>query len=154
MKIHGCGERNRILSYRPPSSSPRSHKEPKMILIFHSNRELFFSGIPGRKDIENLHQVIQGAEDGSIDLARHAPPLSKKLGVTMTFLKMMTDIMEDLKIIELKNGIVYKGNADMDWNINESAHFRLLNSRMEAETRLKMSSTNELKQYVRALISN
>lgn len=72
----------------------------------------------------------------------------------MTFLKMMTDIMEDLQIIELKNGIVYKGNVDTDWNLNESTHFRLLNSRMEAETRLKMSSTNELKQYVRALISN
>ena len=126
----------------------------KMILIFHSHRELFFSGIPGKEDIAKLHEVIQGAEDGSIDLARHAPPLSKKLGITMTFLKMMTDIMEDLRIIELKNGIVYKGNAELDWNINESAQFRLLNSRMEAETRLKMSSTNELKQYVRTLISN
>ncbi len=126
----------------------------KMILIFHSKNELFFSGLPNRSDIEDLHTVIEGAEDGSINLAKHAPPLSKKLGITMTFLKMMTDIMEDLKIISLKNGIVYKGNADMEWNLNESAHFRLLNSRMEAETRLKMSSTNELKQYVRTLISN
>ncbi|AKG73891.1 single-stranded-DNA-specific exonuclease RecJ [Salinicoccus halodurans] len=126
----------------------------KMILIFHSKTELFFSGIPGRNDIEKLRNVVESAEDGSINLARHAPPLSKKLGVTMTFLKMMTDIMEDLQIIELKNGIVYKGNVDTDWNLNESTHFRLLNSRMEAETRLKMSSTNELKQYVRALISN
>lgn len=126
----------------------------KMIMIFHSKTELFFSGTPDRGDIEKLKNIVEDAEDGSINLAKHAPPLAKKLGVTMTFLKMMTDIMEDLKIIELKNGIVYKGNADEEWNINESAHFRLLNSRMEAETRLKMSSTNELKQYVRTLISN
>src|SRR5699024_9820169 len=125
-----------------------------MILIFHSNRELFFSGIPGREDIAKLQEVIQSAEDGSIDLARHAPPLSKKLGVTMTFLKMMTDIMEDLEIIELKNGIVYKGNDDLDWNINESAQFRLLTNRMEDEMRMKMSSADGLNQSVRTLISS
>lgn len=126
----------------------------KMILIFHSRDELFFSGVPNQNDIEKLQNVIDGAEEGSIDLAKHAPPLAKKLGITMTFLKMMTDIMEDMKIIVLENGIVYKGNADGDRNLNESAYFRLLNSRMEAETRLKMSSTNELKQYIRTLISN
>src|SRR5699024_12883026 len=37
----------------------------KMILIFHSNRELFFSGIPGREDIADLTSVVQGAEDRS-----------------------------------------------------------------------------------------
>ncbi|WP_411844191.1 single-stranded-DNA-specific exonuclease RecJ [Salinicoccus sp. HZC-1] len=126
----------------------------KVIMIFHSKTELFFTGLPNRMDIEKLQNVIVGAEDGSINMAKHAPALSKKIGVTMTFLKMTTDIMEDLKIIELKNGIVYKVNVDYEWNLNESTKFRLLNSRMEAETRLKMSSTNELKQYVRTLISN
>src|SRR5699024_527473 len=71
----------------------------KMILIFQSNRELYSSEIHRREDIAIPMKVIQGEEDGSIDLDRHTPDLAKKLGVAMTFLKMMTDIMVDLEII-------------------------------------------------------
>ncbi|WP_020008543.1 single-stranded-DNA-specific exonuclease RecJ [Salinicoccus albus] len=126
----------------------------KIIMIFHSKTELFFTGIPNLNDVQSVYEIINSAEDGSIDLARHAPALSKKLGISMIFLKMTIDILEELKNIVLKNGIVYKVDDKPSWDMFETKHYRWLAGRMDAETHLKMSSANELKQYVRTLISN
>lgn len=126
----------------------------KIIMIFNSKTELFFTGIPNLNDIRKVYEIINSAEDGSIDLAKHAPALSKRLDISMVFLKMTIDILAELKNIKVKNGIVYKVNDDPYWNMNETKHYRRLAGRMDSETHLKMSSANELKQYIRTLISN
>ncbi|MHC0552566.1 single-stranded-DNA-specific exonuclease C-terminal domain-containing protein [Salinicoccus sp. CNSTN-B1] len=125
----------------------------KIISIFNSREELFFSGIPSQADVNALQQLVSGADDGTINLAKHAPALAGRLGVKMNFLKMMVDIMVDLDMITLKDGIIYKQKDDSDRKIEESLLFNELRKRLEAEKMLKMSSSSELKNYLRTLIS-
>lgn len=125
----------------------------KIISIFNSREELFFSGIPSQTDLNALHQVVSAADDGTINLIKHAPALARRLGVKMDFLKMMVDIMVDLDMIALKDGIIYKQKDDSDYRIEESLLFKELRKRLEAEKMLKMSSSSELKKYLRTLIS-
>ncbi|WP_373446142.1 single-stranded-DNA-specific exonuclease RecJ [Salinicoccus bachuensis] len=136
------------------SYSLREIHASKIIALFHQKEELFFTGIPKPADISNVLQLVEKAEDGSIDLARHAPALADRLGMKMKFLKMTIDIMTDLEIITLKNGIVYKGQEDGSWKLEESRHYQKLKNQLEAEKLLKMSSSSELKEYLRSLISN
>ncbi|TVT29326.1 single-stranded-DNA-specific exonuclease RecJ [Salinicoccus cyprini] len=126
----------------------------KIISIFNQKEELFFTGIPKTETITELHRLIESADDGSIDLAKHAPALAGRLGIKMKFLKMSIDIMTDLEIIRVEDGIIYKDQGDSAWRLEESAYYQNLRNQLEAERLLKMSSSTELKDYLRTLISN
>ena len=136
------------------SYSLRDIHASKIIALFHQKEELFFTGIPKAEDISNVLQLMGKAEEGTIDLAKHAPALADRLGIKMKFLKMAIDIMTDLEIITLKDGIVYKGQEEENWKLSDSRHYQKLKNQLEAERLLKMSSSSELKEYIRALISN
>lgn len=127
----------------------------KIVMIFNSTEELYFSGIPTESIIGRVKDTIEKADDGAIDLAKHAPRFADSLGISMKMLKMATDILEDTRIIRLENGIVFRGAQfnDMDHPpFTESATMKQLFSRLDAESRLKMSSTNELKAFLKDMI--
>lgn len=126
----------------------------KVISIFNQKEELFFTGIPKGETIDQLMQLVEAAEDGSINLAKHAPALADRIGIKMKFLKMSIDIMTDLEIIRVEDGIIYKDQDDSTWKLEESVYYQTLRNQLEAERLLKMSSSSELKDYLRTLISN
>ncbi|GAB3070871.1 single-stranded-DNA-specific exonuclease RecJ [Salinicoccus sesuvii] len=126
----------------------------KIISIFNQKDELFFTGIPKDDTLDRLMQLVRAAEDGSINLAKHAPALAERIGIKMKLLKMSIDIMIDLEIIRVEDGIIYKDQEDSTWKLEESVYYRALKNQLEAERLLKMSSSSELKDYLRTLISN
>lgn len=125
----------------------------KIIVIFNDKNELFFDGLPSKTLISEADQLFLEAEDGAIDLSIHAPYLAKKLGTSMKKLKIITDILEDLSRIELKDGIVYKDKNTEALNLSSSMHLKRLTDKIEAEAKLKMSSGPNMKDYLRTLIT-
>ena len=125
----------------------------KIIVVFNDKNELFFEGLPSKQIIEKTDEIIQNAKDGSIDLSIHAPYLAKKLDISMKNLKIITDILVDLRRIRLEHGIVYKDENEADLNIESSVHLARLTDKIEAEAKLKMSSGTKMKDYLRTLIT-
>ncbi len=124
----------------------------KMIIIFNQQRELYFSGIPTQASITQVDDIINAAEDGAIDLKIHAPHLSKKVSVSMDDLKIITEVLEDLNRMTLKNGIIYKEDTKAPLDVDESLHYKRLKQLLHSETQLKMITNEELKQHMNALI--
>ena len=125
----------------------------KIIVIFNDKNELFFEGLPSKQLIEQTDEIIRNAKDASIDLTIHAPYLAKKIGTSMKNLKIITDILADLSRIRLENGIVYKDEVHSGINIENSQYLKRLTTKIEAEAKLKMSSGQNMKDYLRTLIT-
>lgn len=125
----------------------------KIIVIFNDKNELFFEGLPAKQLIEKTDDIIMQAKDGAIDLTIHAPHLAKKIGTSMKNLKIVTDILVDLSRIRLENGIVYKDEVTSEINIENSQYLKRLTTKIEAEAKLKMSSGQNMKDYLRSLIT-
>lgn len=127
----------------------------KVIMIFNSKEELYFTGVPNKSVINNVFQMIEKADDGAINLVEHAPRFADKLNISMKILKMAIDILEELSIISLENGIIYKEAIfDSIENIplHDSSVMKKLLSQLDSESKLKMSSTNELKALLKDMI--
>jgi single-stranded-DNA-specific exonuclease len=127
----------------------------KIIMIFNSKYELYFTGVPTESILINVHQTISEAKDGAINLVEHAPRFADKLNISMKILKMAVDILAELDVISVKNGIVYKEekfDSIESIPVNESAAMKKLLSRLDAESQLKMSSTKELKSLIKDTI--
>ena len=71
----------------------------------------------------------------------------------MKNLKIITDILADLSRIRLENGIVYKDEVHSGINIENSQYLKRLTTKIEAEAKLKMSSGQNMKDYLRTLIT-
>ena len=71
----------------------------------------------------------------------------------MKNLKIITDILADLSRIRLENGIVYKDEVQSSINIENSQYLKRLTTKIEAEAKLKMSSGQNMKDYLRTLIT-
>lgn len=125
----------------------------KIIVIFNDKNELFFEGLPSKQLIEQTDEIIMNAKDGAIDLTIHAPHLAKRIGTSMRNLKIITDILADLSRIRLENGIVYKDEVQSGINIENSQYLKRLTTKIEAEAKLKMSSGQNMKDYLRTLIT-
>lgn len=127
----------------------------KIIMIFSSKEELYFAGVPTESIMKNVYDTIDEVQDGAINLVEHAPRFASKLNISMKILKMAVDILEELSIISIKNGIVYKEekfSSVKSIPLHESVLMKKLLSRLDAESQLKMSSTNELKALIRDMI--
>lgn len=124
----------------------------KLIVLFHQQTELYFSGIPTVEKIETVDTIIRTAKDGSIDLKVHAPFLAEKVSIPMRDLKLIIEILEDLKRIELKNAIINIGDNSDDLNIQESNLYNKMTRQLHSESQLKMITSDELKMYLRELL--
>lgn len=125
----------------------------KIIVIFNDKHELFFEGLPSKQLIAQTDEIIMQAEDGAIDLTIHAPHLAKRIGTSMKNLKIITDILADLSRIRLESGIVYKDEVQSSLNIENSQYLKRLTTKIEAEAKLKMSSGQNMKDYLRTIIT-
>lgn len=125
----------------------------KIIVIFNDKNELFFEGLPSKQLIETADELIANAKNGSIDLTIHAPHLARKIGTSMRNLKIIIDILLDLSRIRLESGIVYKDEVKNSINIENSQYLKRLTTKIEAEAKLKMSSGQNMKDYLRTLIT-
>ncbi|CDZ99845.1 Single-stranded-DNA-specific exonuclease RecJ [Jeotgalicoccus saudimassiliensis] len=125
----------------------------KIFVIFNDRNELFFEGLPSKQLIEQTDELIMNAEDGAIDLTIHAPHLAKRIGTSMRNLKIIIDILADLSRIRLESGIVYKDEVQSVINIENSQYLKRLTTKIEAEAKLKMSSGQNMKDYLRTLIT-
>lgn len=125
----------------------------KIIVIFNDKNELFFEGLPSKQLIERTDEIIMKAEDGAIDLSIHAPHLADRIGTSMRNLKIIIDILADLSRIRLESGIVYKDEVQGGINIENSQYLKRLTTKIEAEAKLKMSSGQNMKDYLRTLIT-
>ena len=125
----------------------------KIIVIFNDKNELFFDGLPSKQLIETADEIITKAKDGSIDLTIHAPYLAERIGTSMRNLKIIIDILADLSRIHLESGIVYKDEVQSSINIENSQYLKRLTTKIEAEAKLKMSSGQNMKDYLRTLIT-
>ena len=125
----------------------------KIIVIFNDKNELFFEGLPSKQLIETADEIIMKAKDGAIDLSIHAPHLAERIGTSMRNLKIIIDILADLSRIRLENGIVYKDEVQSSINIENSQYLKRLTTKIEAEAKLKMSSGQNMKDYLRTLIT-
>lgn len=125
----------------------------KIIVIFNDKNELFFEGLPSKQLIETADEIIMKAKDGAIDLSIHAPHLAERIGTSMRNLKIIIDILADLSRIRLESGIVYKDEVQSSINIENSQYLKRLTTKIEAEAKLKMSSGQNMKDYLRTLIT-
>ncbi|MFD2829588.1 single-stranded-DNA-specific exonuclease RecJ [Corticicoccus populi] len=127
----------------------------KIIMIFNSKEELYFSGIPNEVIMDKVFSLIGGADDGAINLMKHAPKFSEKLNISMKILKMAIDILEELGIISVENAIIYKKDKFQSIEsvpLHDSMLMKNLLSRLDAESQLKMSSANEVKSLMKDMI--
>lgn len=150
--IHTLVLRDLPVDIRALETSLKERYISKMIIIFNTQQELYFSGIPQKNTIARVDDIIKAAEDGAIDLKRHAPHLAKKVEISMADLKIITDVLEDLNRMTLKNGIIYKGDINAPLDVDASNHYKRLQQLLISETQLKMITGEELKQHMNALL--
>ena len=150
--VHTLVLRDLPVSIESLEKSLKERYISKMIIIFNQERELYFSGLPDKSTIIKIDEIISSADDGAIDLKIHAPHLAKRVGISMADLKIITDILEELNRMKLKNGIIYKGDMNAPLDINASSHYRRLQQLLQSETQLKMITSEELKQQMHALL--
>lgn len=124
----------------------------KLVVLFHQQTELYFTGLPTEAKIIEVDEIIGNAKDGSIDLKVHAPHLAKRVDVSMKEIKMIIDILEDLKRIHLAHAIINLGDRQTLLDINDSILYNKLVRQLHSESQLKMITSEELKTYLRELL--
>lgn len=125
----------------------------KIIVIFHQLEELYFAGIPSASDIEKVDEILKHAKR-EVDLKKFGYHLAEKANVSMKFLKIIVDVLTELKRVDLKHGILYKKELDNALDVESSEIIRKYRGILESETRLKMITTKELKAYIQELLSS
>lgn len=129
----------------------------KIIMIFNTKEEFYFTGAPDFSLVEGVYRLISDREDGSINLATDAYAFADHFNISMKILKMVTDILEELEKIEVKNGIINKKDTNNELTESEVENSKVksaIDHRIQSEAKLKMSSTQELKNYIKILIAD
>lgn len=129
----------------------------KIIMIFNNREELYFTGVPGFDLIDGFYQMISERDSGTINLAEDAVRWADHFNISMKLLKMITDILEELEKIEVKNGIIIKKDTDdeiVQSDIENSKVKSAIEQKIQSESKLKMSSNQELKNYIKRLIAD
>lgn len=127
----------------------------KIIMIFNNKEELYFTGAPGFDLIDGFYQMIRERDSGTINLIEDAVRWADHFNISMKSLKMITDILEELEKIEVKNGIIIKKDTDdeiVPGDIENSKVKSSIEQKIQSESKLKMSSNQELKNYIKRLI--
>lgn len=127
----------------------------KIIMIFNNREELYFTGVPDFEIVKGIYDFIRERENGTINLIEHAGRLADHFNITMKLLKMVTDILEELEKIEVKNGIIIKKDTDdgiVQGDVENSKVKSAIEQKIQSESKLKMSSNQELKTYIKRLI--
>lgn len=150
--MHTLVLRDLPVDLRALETSLKERYISKMIIIFNQRRELYFSGVPSKESIALVDEIVKSSADGAIDLKLHAPHLAKKVSVSMDDLKIITEVLEDLNRMTLKNGIIYKGDIKFPLVLEESFYYKKLKQLLHSETQLKMITNEELKKYMIALL--
>lgn len=127
----------------------------KIIMIFNNREELYFTGVPGFDLISSIYQLIQERDSETINLIEDAGKLADHFNISMKLLKMVTDILEELEKIEVENGIIIKKDINahiVQTDIENSKVKSAIEHKIQSESKLKMSSNQELKNYIKRLI--
>lgn len=129
----------------------------KVIMIFNSKDEFYFTGAPDFNLVNAVYQLIMKRDDATVNLATDAHAWAAHFNITMKILKMVTDILEELEKIEVKNGIINKKDTNTELTESEVENSKVksaIDQRIQSEAKLKMSSTQELKNYIKLLIAD
>ena len=126
-------------------------------MIFNTRDEFYFTGAPDFTLVNGIYQLIREKEDRSVNLIRDAGAWAAHFNISMKILKMVTDILEELEKIEVENGIINKKDTNTDITESDVENSKVrseIDHRIQSEAKLKMSSTQELKNYIKLLIAD
>ncbi|CAM4233724.1 single-stranded-DNA-specific exonuclease RecJ [Lacicoccus alkaliphilus] len=129
----------------------------KIIMIFNTRDEFYFTGAPDFTLVNGIYQLIREKEDRSVNLIRDAGAWAGHFNISMKILKMVTDILEELQKIKVENGIINKKDTNTDITVSDVENSKVrseIDHRIQSEAKLKMSSTQELKNYIKLLIAD
>ncbi len=129
----------------------------KIIMIFNAKEEFYFTGAPDFTLVNGVYRLIRERDDASINMITDAQVWAEHFNISMKILKMVTDILEELEKIEVKNGIINKKDTNTEItesDIENSKVKSAIDQRIQSETKLKMSSTQELKNYIKLVIAD
>ncbi|WP_462420626.1 single-stranded-DNA-specific exonuclease RecJ [Salinicoccus sp. Marseille-QA3877] len=129
----------------------------KIIMIFNNREELYFTGLPDFELIEGVYDLIRKRDSGTINLIEDAGRWADHFSISMKLLKMVTDILEELEKIEVKNGIIIKKDTDDEIVQSDMENSKVkfaIEHKIQSESKLKMSSNQELKTYIKRLIAD